>query len=123
MNGSPMSTGETFDAAAELLMPEGMWTTGNYARNANRDGVVNPSRTDAVCFCMVGAVARVRGVPVRVAEDWLSKDGAALYAVVELDPTRDTITQWNDAPGRTQPEVVSALRKAAALARTEEAGQ
>lgn len=100
---------EVLDRAADLIEPKGAWTQGVYAcdefgNDLNPDGQWQPSPT-AVCRCMYGAVAEIaqpngyRCVPP--SGSWGLPD-----------------TDWNDAPERTQAEVVAKLREAAALART-----
>lgn len=115
MNGSPMSTGDVFEAAADLIEPEGAWTQGRYAATANGNGAPYDSSI-AICWCAEGAI-------LRVARASHHTPVSSLYDFVRRATGQDSLARWNDDPNRQQSEVVSALRKAAALARTEEPGQ
>jgi len=105
---SNLTVAEVLERAADLIEPEGAWTQGAYARdvlgnNLNPDEQWGPSPT-AVCRCMYGAVAEV------------ARPNGYQY----LPPSGSwglPGTEWNDAPERTQAEVVAKLREAAALAR------
>lgn len=80
------------EAAARLL--EKGWTQGVYE--------------DCGAFCLSGAIYEVvgRGGDVVPAREYVKK----AIGIISL-------VGWNDEPGRTQAEVVSAVRKAAELAR------
>lgn len=70
------------------------------------------------CFCLYGAVNMVvDGVP------WseLTPDEyfVPLADVIGGEATEYNLASWNDAPERTQAEVIEAFRKAAELARSE----
>jgi hypothetical protein len=89
--------------AAELLDRPGAWTQGWSARTATGDLVFAASHS-AVCWCVSGAICRV-------GENEIVRQAA-------LDKLRQTIgwgfvSNWNDTRGRTQAEVVAALRQAA----------
>lgn len=102
-------------AAADLIEPEGAWTQGVFARDATGKQTSALS-AEATCWCTWGAVAHVCG---RTRYSW-SPEFRALLKVLRLpidDPGR--VALWNDATGRTQAEVVAALRKAADLAEAE----
>ncbi len=94
-------------AAHDLLAREGGWTQGAFARTA-AGRVIGPSCAPASCFCPVGAIiAAGGGVPEReffAAVCCGVEDLHALYA-------------WNDAPDRTQAEVVAVAARAVELAR------
>lgn len=108
MTGSKLPS-QILDAAADLIEPEGRWTQGAFARTAKgrpiglRDGA-------AACWCAVGAIERVVGGAIFTA------DRAFAFAQRSL---QSAWAPFNDAPNRTQAEVVAALRKAADLARSE----
>ncbi len=108
------SESEILDAAADLIEPEGRWTQEKYARSEDGRG----SPLDAgICFCVVGAIAAVMGV-----EAWQAETSEPVSVLAQTlgftdeDPGAD-VECWNDAPDRTQAEVVAALRKAAQLAK------
>lgn len=91
--------------AADLIEPEGAWT---------QDVWRNDTRT---CFCAEGAIAQAAGIePARAGAHDSSR-----YLETAVGIGRWEVPTWNDAPGRTQAEVVAALRKASALAK--ESGQ
>lgn len=109
-----MEVADVLERAADLIEPEGAWTQGSFARTVTGFpvGFDTPA---AKCFCTRGAIMRVqnRGVYDSPAETFFSNkvtrstDG---YVALRL-------VNWNDAPERTQSEVVAKLREAAALAR------
>ena len=108
---SALSVAEVLERAADLIEPEGAWTQGEFALNA--DGEItglSEFRGAAVCWCALGAINKAS------AGDDSLEDVAELILrnlVVRL------VDEWNDAPERTQAEVVAKLREAAALARAE----
>jgi len=106
----PSRVSEVLDRAADLLTPEGAWTQGLFARDVT--GYPLPAGFDAgaVCWCAVGAIEKVTG------EECL--EDLPVLAAQQLESVLPTaIPPWNDAPERTQEEVVAKLREAAALAR------
>jgi hypothetical protein len=107
---------DVLDRAADKIAPEGAWTQGAWARTRpNAPGCIGPNETNAKCWCMGGAVRSVA--------PYTTLEGEA------LDRLRDYCREvfyadydaWNDAPERTQQEVVTALREAAR--REREAGR
>lgn len=90
--------------AARALIEKG-WTQDAYARDA--DGAacsVNDDR--ATCFCMNGAVMRVAGI---------YRENDALMVFTALGSAAGVTRyshHWNDAPGRTQAEVLALFDKA-----------
>jgi hypothetical protein len=99
-----MSVADSLEKAADLIEPEGAWTQGCYARLADGEttGSFNP---DAVCWCALGAIQKTGG----------GRD--AFSALYDMMPADGLVSPWNDAPERTQAEVVAKLREAAANAR------
>ncbi len=88
--------------------PEGAWCQRSAARD-RRGRSVKPESDAAVCWCAMGAINRVVG-------DGLSFDiYAARFALRETIRVQ-YIAGWNDDKTRTQAEVVTALRNAAAMA-------
>lgn len=100
-------------AAADLLSKPGGWTQGALARNRKGEWV-SESQKSAVCFCAMGALWRAARDEVGPTFSHFDVDPAseALEAVIG-----DHVADWNDELGRTADEVVTALRKAAAIAR------
>lgn len=93
---------EILFAAADLIEPEGAWSGGG------------KQPTHSACYCAAIAVDTVCGCighpDGEVAREFLSDHlGAPNHTV--------GIYQWNDAPERTQAEVVAKLREAAEKAR------
>lgn len=108
---SPSTPRETVAAvlerAADLIELEGRWTRKEMARDRN-GRYAEPRSPKAVCWCMAGAAHHVAG-------DTMS----AIIAVNQMRRvTLGSVSLWNDTPGRTQAEVVTALRTAARLAKT-----
>lgn len=100
---------DVLERAADLIEPEGRWTQGALYRD--RDG--NPAGamiSNPICWCAVGAVIHVGG---GLCELELAEADLAETSPGALRP----LSSWNDAPERTQAEVVAKLRQAAALAR------
>ena len=93
--------------AADLIEPPGAWTQGTFARDAHGEPTTS-SGPRATCWCASGAIRRI--TPGR-----LDRRQARDY----LDKVVGTITLFNDALGRTQAEVVAALREASNLAEKE----
>lgn len=97
---------------ARALIEKG-WTQAAYARGKSGRSAV-PSSRAAVCFCAVGALA---------AASRKKYPNSAIEGIRELslsvggDGYETAILEWNDAPERTQAEVIEAFRKAAELAR------
>lgn len=93
------------DLAADKIEPKEAWVQRAFAINAfgkPTDGY-DPNAT---CWCAYGALQSV------AYHGFLLDDAArVLTSIVGCIP------DWNDAPERTQPEVVAALRNAATLAR------
>ncbi|RYG90143.1 MAG: hypothetical protein EON59_00755 [Alphaproteobacteria bacterium] len=102
---------EVLDAAADLIEPEGAWTKGAFARDiSGKDTSLFGYRGKAVCWCLLGATQEAAG------DD---DDGVADHFFAQFlgAAAQDGLACWNDAPERTQAEVVAKLREAAELAR------
>lgn len=96
---------------AAVLVERG-WCRGEMARDA-RGNKVSPISDAAVCWCALGAAksaADGRIHPYTHARDALH---AHLFSQPDSGDGPDPVTVWNDAPDRTQAEVVAALRAAA----------
>lgn len=107
---NPLTIARVLDKAADLIEPEGAWTQGEYARDAQGIAVRVPNK--AACFCLYGALNSAAGsaldgpVPREITD-----------LLMKLLPRRLVPWAWNDERGRTQAEVVAKLREAAAKAR------
>lgn len=108
----PSAVADVLDRAADLIEANG-WIQGAYARNRKGDEASEdyaPWPRGKLCFCTMGAIDRVNG----------ERPGTSDYTPY-LRPLGFEwswhIARWNDAPERTQAEVVAKLREAATLAR------
>jgi hypothetical protein len=110
---APLTVADVLERAADLIEPEGAWTQGAYARSVYNRPIGNISR--ATCFCALGAMNVAAGASA-VNQDQPEPHIAFANAVGIKDYL---IATWNDAPERTQAEVVAKLREAAALVRAE----
>ena len=104
-----MGVADVLNKAADLLEPEGAWTQGVYGRSSSGAVTTQAGVKKAACRCMIGALF--------AASDERSiydlEHSAAYQVLVSHLSVEDEPTDWNDAPGRTQAEVVAALRQAA----------
>jgi hypothetical protein len=90
---------------AKALIERG-WTQGAFARRAN-GRVIGYESDDASCFCIAGALMRVTP---------LISDFERLCHPLTRATGSPRLDHWNDAPGRTQAEVLAAFDKAIELA-------
>lgn len=104
------TTLETLRAARELIAKPGGWTQEFFARNASGERT-NKFGPDAVCFCAYGAIDRAAG------HSFSEADRRFMEALFDATG-RDDVADWNDAPGRTQAEVVALFDKAIAAEET-----
>lgn len=109
------SVADILDRAADLIAPEGAWTQGALARCEDGTAYVDELPPDPTCFCAEGAIQSANG------RRGAKSERAAFDALRRVIPT-DFIHEWNDRPTRTQAEVVTALRRAAAAERAKAAG-
>jgi hypothetical protein len=91
-----LSVADVLNRAADLIEPEGKWGKGAW----ELDG----------CLCAEGAIAKAADIKRFIDVD-RSPAGKFFEQFVGGD-----IVQFNDAPERTQAEVVAKLREAATLA-------
>ena len=97
-----MTTVEVLKAARAKI--EQGWCQGSYARNAMNEKVLYRS-VDACRWCAMGAIVSLGGV------DWITAAD-----VIKQANAIEVIPKWNDAPNRTQAEVLAAFDKAIELA-------
>jgi hypothetical protein len=98
---------EILSAAADLIEPEGAWTKGQFSRD--KEGFYSAtSGRKAVCWCALGAIKRT-------APD--TEAAMAARDCLKSITSSVSVADWNDAPERTQAEVVAKLREAAERAR------
>jgi hypothetical protein len=95
---------------AKALVAKG-WTRGDWAKDAQGEPVFE-REPEAVCWCASGAL-------FAASEAGFASAGV-LHDVFSQANEIETISVWNDAPERTQSEVLAAFDKAIELA---EAGQ
>jgi hypothetical protein len=114
-----LTVADVLERAADLIEPEGAWIQRNYY--SRQDGKWCHGWRDADCFCLVGALTAAARVhtPSTVEKGPIADTIKSVLPVESLrdDKGREGIFVWNDAPERTQAEVVSKLREAAAKAR------
>jgi hypothetical protein len=100
---------------ARALIAKG-WTQDAEARNAAGADIqdVDPAFEDVepVCWCAAGAIFWATGI------DEYSTAADVLVAAIG-ERTRHFIPQWNDAPERTQAEVLQAFDRAIELAESQ----
>lgn len=103
-----MKPSEVLAKAADLIEPEGRWTQSAAARDSQGTWVTSRDPR-AVCWCAIGALNRA-------GDDLVLSSVAAGFV---RDLIGDAVGSWNDTKGRTQAEVVKALRDASELAKAE----
>lgn len=105
---------EVLSRAADLIEPEGAWCQRAFARTATAQPITYTDyphcRGEVVSRCINGAICEA-------SPDLATASKAQRYTARAVDVSA-WLPGWNDTPGRTQTEVVSALRKAADLARS-----
>jgi|SRR5271166_1620377 len=102
MNSKPQT-------AAELFRKPGTWTQGHY--RLDLDGFAC-SPKNATKFCLVGGIAQV--YCEGNVKSW-STIGPLLDKVTDVLCNKghfESITGWNDKPGRTQEEVLALVEEA-----------
>ena len=119
---------EVLDKAGELCAQG--WTQGVFARDQNGKGC-GATAAAAGCWCLSGACTKAMHVVVGTAASsqrwdavWALCDAALVSAILATCPTGadredtdDRIASWNDAPERTQGEVVAVCSGAAGALR------
>ena len=93
-----MTPTEILIAAREKI--EQGWTQNTTARDIGGRPVFSTSQT-AVCWCSIGAIYAVDSAQ--------AGDRAAKILSDTLEIERSNLTEWNDAPDRTQDEVLIAF--------------
>lgn len=97
-----LTVAEVLTLAADILTPEDAWTQNSWACDAN-GRIVPPRSGDACCRCLDGALIAVKGT------DDTHRELEAIAVALNVG----SAMEWNDEPGRTQAEVVAALRSTA----------
>ena len=101
LTDTPLCVADVLERAADVIVDNG-WCQGTFHDNG--------------CYCALGAIAQACGI-----DGWKANfaEGMTGRAAQKLRNTvhSEAIDDWNDAEGRTQSEVVAALRRAATLAR------
>ena len=109
MGGASVS--EVLAAAADLLEKPGAWTQGAMARvGLISVGPLDTRQGQPTCRCAEAAIIWTH-YHRTLKQGWPGL-GRCLDALRSIIGTR-FVTAWNDAPERTQAEVVDALRQAA----------
>lgn len=99
-----MTVKDVLMGARELLAKG--WIQRDWARNLAGDSVLwsDPAATH---FCSMGAIGRMAGDSSALRE-------GAREAFMDANDLERAVADWNDAPGRTQAEVLAAFDKAIA---------
>lgn len=104
---------EVLSRAADLIEPEGAWCQGGASNAPNREALA----ADATAWCGWGAIARaMNSEATHRVFTYLDRATGGPSAIASPSKWGQS---FNDAPDRTQAEVVAALRKASDLARSE----
>lgn len=111
----PVLVSEILSKAADLIDKPGAWTQEEFAKAEDGTHWIEDEEAfdGAVCWCALGAVAVATNEnPWSI---WGSETlaGKAQFALTEV--VGFPVAGWNDAPERTQAEVVAALREAARI--------
>ena len=105
---SALLPSQVLDAAADLIEPEGAWQQGSWFDTSSELALGGDYR----CMCAEGAL-------ILVGCERFSLPSQPAHKFLLAATGAEDVPDWNDAPERTQAEVVAALRKAADLARSE----
>lgn len=104
-----LSVADVLDRAADLIEPEGAWSNDAVALRSS-GAPTYAQDPKATCFCALGAI-------------WRLTDRGSLHRREVEDAAKlvmeGSVAVFNDAPGRSQSEVVAKLREAATLARAQ----
>lgn len=118
--GSVKTVADILTAAADLIEPEGAWIQGAHARVRNyMGGFGHWSHPRACGWCAAGAINKAASEIVGY-DDVRTTYGPTWQATLLFNESVGVrmTADFNDAPKRTQAEVVAALRAAAEKART-----
>lgn len=99
-------------SARDLISQKGAWIQGTFARDKNGFDCEGIDPT-AVCFCAMGAIDRAVGET-----NSFFNFAWPLYRALDNAGFHNGISEWNDAPERTQEEVVALFDKAIEIAET-----
>lgn len=113
-----MTVADILNKAADLIEPEGRWCQGSHAVTRYGSPTSHPMGTDYKAFCPEGACLALipPGGLGRLGIETMLDITRHIQAVVP----GGNVPKWNDAPERTQAEVVGKLREAASLAQRSE---
>lgn len=112
MNERDAQVSAVLRRAAELVGEPRGWCQKAQARDADGLPVGSSLAREAVSWCVTGAVYRA-SAEVAGGIDIALHDAAMVHLGKMLRLNREQIAlQWNDAPERTQGEVVAALERA-----------
>ena len=93
--------------AMKLLIPAGRWIQGEMAKN-DQGKSCPPDDASACCWCIVGAI-RLYGNKKPYTD---SPEVVKCFEYLREVIGADYVSQWQDIPGRTLPEVMDAMSKA-----------
>ena len=95
-------------AARSLIDTPDKWIQGNAANRFDGSPCVTALDSRAVQFCIGGALTRAEAAQA----DWR-------YVFINVKPSFDSVTLYNDAKGRTHAEVLAVMDQAIADAERE----
>ena len=110
-----VTVADVLNQAAELV--EFGWTKGAYARTAAGDEL-DLGQKGGICWCTSGAIGEaVRRLNQRFDEGLFFEATEEFRRALRI---RDEVPEWNDRASRRKGQVITALRRTAALAREQE---
>lgn len=99
---------QTIIDARELISDPKKWTKGTDARNEKGDSVPSNAK-DAVCFCMNGALARVRPRLQDIGDIVKARNEINLTLIGPEKDLSKNFTDFNDNPGTTHADVLHVM--------------
>ena len=112
--------------AARALVARG-WTQRAYARDAQQNKIHDLTHPDVACMCAVGAIIASDSEAVSERGTITDSLNALLGSIEDQTSSRRAFTSasqliasWNDAPERTQADVIAAFDRAIAALQEEE---
>lgn len=122
---------KVLERAAEILARPGRWVQGMLSVDLTGHGrTTDRLKTDEASYCSLGAIyAATKEHGLTTAYDQLGTEfgqrliSRGLAASSPFDSPAVAVANYNDAPGRTQEEVVKAMRSMACEARQQAEGE
>ena len=109
---------QVLDQVKLVLERPGQWTRGAFARNS-MDKIVLPCSSEAVKFCLAGAVAKI--APCVESSSQVNKILGGVLNLKSQSPRLQGLVKWNDAYDRTHHDVMTLLQQAREMVQADEA--